>query len=101
MPEVAVGAVESIGWKALRSLAEEDGKPVASSRTAFSQCAARSTPAAPRRSHSDPDVVRWLPVATSCARLDGALVDAIALYPRTAARKLGSALRPACGPAVT
>ena len=31
----AASAVESMGWETLRSLAEEDGKPAPSSRTAF------------------------------------------------------------------
>jgi hypothetical protein len=122
-PEAAVvetaSAVESMGWETLRSLAEEDGKPAPSSRTAFRNALLDhllprlGVPAA------DPAVVRWLadgyelrhkvvhdgaePTMAAAleatragdalsARLDDALVDAVALYPRTAARKLGSAL---------
>lgn len=122
-PEAAVveaaSAVEAMGWEMLRSLAEEDGKPAPSGRTAFRNVLLDHILRRLGVPESDPSVVHWLskgyelrhsvvhegaePTMAAAleaaqaseklsGRLDDALVDAVARYPRTAARKLGSAL---------
>lgn len=115
----AASAMESMGWEMLRSLAEEDGKPAPRSRTAFRNVLLHHLLPRLGVPDSDPAVVRWLsdgyelrhkvvhegaePTMASAleatqagdaisARLDDALVGVVALYPRTAARKLGSTL---------
>jgi hypothetical protein len=115
----AASAVESMGWEILRSLAEEDGKPAPNPQTTFRNVLVDHLLRRLGVPDSDPAVVRWLeygyklrhkvvhegnqPTMAAAieaarsgealsARLDDALVDAVGRYPRTAARKLGSAL---------
>lgn len=115
----AASAVEAMGWETLRSLAEEDGKAAPSARTAFRKVLLDHLLRRLSVPDSDPSVVHWLSASYELrhrvvhegaeptmaaaleaaqasealsARLDDALVDAVARYPRTAARKLGSAL---------
>lgn len=115
----AASAVEAMGWEMLRSLAEEDGKAAPSARTAFRKVLLDHLLRRLGVPDSDSAVVHWLSEGYELrhkvvhegaestmaaaleaaragealsARLDDALVDTVARYPRTAARKLGSAL---------
>ena len=122
-PEAAVveaaSAIESRGWEALRSLAEEDGQSVPNAKTRFGNVLRdhllRRLQVAPQ----DPIVEAWIhegyevrhrvvhdgdaatladaltaiqAAAALSARLDEALVALVRRYPRTAARKLGQSL---------
>lgn len=115
----SASAVESMGWEMLRSLAEEDGNPQPNARTAFKNVLIHHLVRRLNIDVADAVVARWLTegyelrhrvvhegAQTSLAaalaaaraaedlstRLDDALVAAVARYPRTAARKLGSVL---------
>src|SRR5438874_10575152 len=63
-PEAAVveaaSAVESMGWEILRSLAEEDGKPAPTARTAFRKVLLDHLLRRLGVPDSDPAVVHWL-----------------------------------------